>query len=176
VSIFDVIGDGLEDEEMFVPDGQTFPYGAHAAVVEVILETGEVRIRKLVAVDDCGVVLNPMIVEGQVEGSLTQGLGQAILEEVRYDAGGQPLTATMMDYLLPRAGDFPRAVTDRKETPAPSNPLGAKGSGEAGCIGAPAAVLNAALDALAPYGVTELQIPLRPEQVWRAIQEASHGR
>jgi aerobic carbon-monoxide dehydrogenase large subunit len=176
VSIFDVIGDGLEDEEMFVPDGQTFPYGAHAAVVEVILETGEVRIRKLVAVDDCGVVLNPMIVEGQVEGSLTQGLGQAILEEVRYDAGGQPLTATMMDYLLPRAGDFPRAVTDRKETPAPSNPLGAKGSGEAGCIGAPAGVLNAALDALAPYGVTELQIPLRPEQVWRAIQEASHGR
>jgi aerobic carbon-monoxide dehydrogenase large subunit len=176
VSIFEVVGDGLEDEEMFIPGAQTFPYGAHAAVVEVILETGEVRILKLVAVDDCGVVLNPMIVEGQVEGSLAQGLGQAILEEVRYDAGGQPLTATMMDYLLPRAGDFPQAITDRKETPAPSNPLGAKGSGEAGCIGAPAGVLNAALDALSPFGVTELQIPLRPEQVWRAIQEASNGR
>lgn len=172
VSIFDVVGDGLDDEEMFLPGAQTFPYGAHAAVVEVVLETGEVKILKLVAVDDCGVVLNPMIVEGQVEGSLTQGLGQAFLEEVRYDVGGQPLTATMMDYLLPRAADFPQAITDRKETPAPSNPLGAKGSGEAGCIGAPAGVLNAALDALAPFGVNELQIPLRPEQVWRAIQEA----
>ena len=139
VSVFDVVGDGLDDEEMFVPGGQTFPYGADAAVVEVILETGEVRILKLVAVDDCGVVLNPMIVEGQVEGSLTQGLGQAILEEVRYDVGGQPLTATMMDYLLAAGGvTSPQAITDRKETPAPSNPLGAKGSGEAGCIGAPA--------------------------------------
>jgi len=175
VSLFDLVGDGLTDEEMFFPGAQTFPYGAHAAVVEVSLETGEVRILKLIAVDDCGIVLNPMIVEGQIDGSLTQGLGQALLEEVRYDTGGQPLTASLMDYLVPRAGDFPAAITDRLQTPAPSNPLGAKGTGEAGCIGAPVAVLNAALDALAPYGVDELQMPLRPEQVWGRIQAASRG-
>ncbi|MDH4117797.1 MAG: xanthine dehydrogenase family protein molybdopterin-binding subunit [Acidimicrobiia bacterium] len=172
VSIFDLVGDGLEDEEMFVPGAQTFPYGAHGAVVEVCMETGEVKLLKLVAVDDCGTVLNPMIVEGQVDGSLAQGLGQAFFEEVQYDSTGQPLTASMMDYPVPHAPDFPVAVSDRFETPAPSNPLGAKGTGEAGCIGAPAAVLNAAIDALWPHGVRELQIPLRPERVWRAIQQA----
>ena len=173
VSLFALADGGLADEEMYIPHAQTFPYGAHGAVVEVSLATGEVRIRRLVAVDDCGTVLNPMIVEGQIDGSLAQGVGQALFEEVRYDDTGQPLTASLMDYMLPRAGDVPAAITDRIESPAPSNPLGAKGTGEAGCIGAPAAILNAVLDALAPYGVTDLQLPLRPEKVWTAIHRAA---
>jgi carbon-monoxide dehydrogenase large subunit len=173
ISLWELVAEEeVADDEMYVPGAQTFPYGAHVAVVEVSLETGEVRVRKLVAVDDCGTVLNPMIVEGQMHGSLTQGLGQALLEEVRYDPSGQPLTATLMDYLAPRAADLPEPAMDRFETPAPSNPLGAKGSGEAGCIGAPPAVLNAVLDALLPYGVTDLQLPLRPEKVWSALREA----
>jgi carbon-monoxide dehydrogenase large subunit len=174
VSLWEVVEEApIADEEMFVAGAQTFPYGAHVAVVEVSLETGQVRVLDLVAVDDCGAVLNPMIVEGQMHGSLTQGLGQALFEEVRYDESGQPLTATLMDYLAPRAADLPEPVMDRFVSPAPSNPLGVKGSGEAGCIGAPPAVLNAVLDALAPYGVRDLQLPLRPERVWSAIREVS---
>jgi CO/xanthine dehydrogenase Mo-binding subunit len=173
VALFDLVDSGaLEDEEMYVPGAQTFPYGAHAAVVEVVLETGEVRVLDLITVDDCGVVLNPMLVEGQLHGSVAQGLGQALLEEVRYDESGQPLTATFVDYLVPHAPDFSAPRTDHLVHPAPSNPLGAKGTGEAGCIGVPPAILNAALDALAPYGVEDLQLPLRPEKVWTAITEA----
>ncbi len=173
VALFDLVDSGaLEDEEMYVPGAQTFPYGAHAAVVEVVLETGEVRVLDLITVDDCGVVLNPMLVEGQLHGSVAQGLGQALLEEVRYDESGQPLTATFVDYLVPHAPDFSAPRADHLVHPAPSNPLGAKGTGEAGCIGVPPAILNAALDALAPYGVDDLQLPLRPEKVWTAITEA----
>lgn len=178
VDIFELLDSGaLEDEEMYVPGAQTFPYGTHAAVVEVSIETGEVRVRDLVTVDDCGVVLNPMLVAGQLHGSVAQGLGQALLEEIRYDEYGQPLTATLVDYLVPHAPDFASPRADHLEHPAPSNPLGAKGTGEAGCIGVPPAILNATLDALAPYGVGDLQLPLRPEKVWGAIQvaRASHG-
>lgn len=176
VSLFDLIAtEPLADEEMFVPGAQTFPYGAHAAVVEVVLETGEVRILDIVTVDDCGTVLNPMLVEGQLHGSLAQGLGQALFESIRYDESGQPLTASMMDYSMVHAPDVPAPKADHLEHPAPSNPLGAKGTGEAGCIGMPAAVLNAAIDALAPFGVTELQLPLQPHRVWSAIEAASGG-
>jgi len=165
-------GIDLSEEEWFVPGAQTFPYGVHVAVVEVSLETGEVRLDRLVAVDDCGNVLNPMIVEGQLHGSLLQGIGQALYEGVQYSEDGQLLTSTLMDYAVPRAGDAPPIISERQVHPAPSNPLGVKGTGEAGCIGAPPAIVNAALDALAPYGVTDLQMPLQAASVWAALSRA----
>lgn len=131
-------------------------------------ETGHVEILKLVAVDDCGNVITPIVVDGQVHGSLAQGVGQALFEEVRYDEHGQLLTATLMDYPMPYAGDLPLFETDRVVSPAPSNPLGAKGAWESGCIGGPPAVV----DALAPLGVTHIDMPLRPQTVWRAIRSA----
>ncbi len=163
----------LAAEEWYVPGAQTFPYGVHVATVEVALETGEVTIRRMVTVDDCGNVLNPMIVEGQMHGSLMQGIGQARYEGIEYDSDGQLRTATLMDYELPRATDAPPIVSSRLVHPAPSNPLGVKGTGEAGCIGAPPAIVNAVLDALHPYGVTHLDMPLRPSTVWAAIEAAS---
>lgn len=170
-------GQELEEAEMFVPDNQAFPYGVHVAVVEVSIETGEVRILRYAAVDDCGVVLNPMIVEGQVVGSLAQGYGQAMLEGIEYSESGDPLTSSFMDYLLPAAADTPTFTLGRTYHPAPSNPLGVKGTGEAGCIGAPPAIVNAAIDALTPWGVTDLKMPLRPHRVWEAIMGArSPGR
>ena len=165
-------GVDLTAEEWFVPGAQTFPYGVHVAVVEVDLDTGEVRIERMVAVDDCGNVLNPMIVEGQLHGSLMQGIGQAMYEGVQYSEEGQLLTSTLVDYAMPRATDAPQVISERLVHPAPSNPLGAKGTGEAGCIGAPPAIVNAVLDALAPYGVTDLQMPLRPATVWTALAKA----
>lgn len=174
VSLWDLARDEpLESDEKFQPGSQTFPYGVHAAVVEVLPETGEVRVLDIVAVDDCGRVLNPMIVQGQLHGSMAQGLGQALWEEVLYDEEGQPLTTSLLAYLIPDSTSLPAIRADRLEHPAPSNPLGVKGSGEAGCIGLPPAILNAALDALAPLGVTDLQLPLRPQKVWQAIQEAA---
>jgi carbon-monoxide dehydrogenase large subunit len=161
----------LDAQETWSPHAQTFPYGVHVAVVEVDLDTGEVTLRTMVAVDDCGNVLNPQIVEGQVHGSLLQGIGQALYEAIEYDAG-QPLTTSLAEYLAPTAPDAPDFVTGRLVSPAPSNPLGAKGTGEAGCIGAPPAIVNAVLDALAPYGVTTLDMPLTPQRVWRALQDA----
>jgi len=166
----------LVADEWYVPGAQTFPYGVHAAVVEVELETGEVRIRKMVAVDDCGRVLNPMLVEGQIHGSLVQGIGQALYEKIEYSDDGQLRTATLMDYELPRASDIPPFVSGRLVHPAPSNSLGAKGTGEAGCIGAPPAIVNAVLDALAPHGVSHLDMPLRPATVWAALQAAAGSR
>lgn len=136
------------------------------------IETGHVEILKLVAVDDCGKVINPIIVDGQVHGSLAQGVGQALFEEVRYDEQGQLLTATLMDYPMPHARDLPMFETDRIVSPAPSNPLGAKGAGESGCIGGPPAMVNVVVDALAPLDVTHIEMPLRPQTVWRAIQDA----
>ncbi|MGH3342771.1 MAG: xanthine dehydrogenase family protein molybdopterin-binding subunit [Carbonactinosporaceae bacterium] len=166
----------LAEEEHYDPGAQTFPYGVHVAVVEVELATGFVRLRKLVAVDDCGVVLHPTIVEGQVHGSLMQGVAQALYEGVVYDEQGQPLTSTLADYHLPSVREAPEIVTGRLITPAPSNPLGVKGAGESGCIGAPPAVVNAVLDALAPYGVDDLQMPLSPWRVWSALQAGRAGR
>jgi len=173
VSLWDLAAtDPLAADEKFKPGFQTFPYGVHAAVVEVAPETGEVRVLDIVAVDDCGNVLNHMIVEGQLHGSMAQGLGQAVLEEFLYGADEQPLTTSLVGYLIPDSTSMPEIRSGRLYSPAPSNPLGAKGSGEAGTIGLPPAILNATLDALAPLGVTDLQLPLRPEKVWRAIQDA----
>jgi carbon-monoxide dehydrogenase large subunit len=162
----------LAAEEFYSPGAQTFPYGVYAAVVEVDLETGEVHPIRVAAVDDCGNVLNPMIVDGQTIGSLVQGLGQALIEGIVYDSEGQLLTATLMDYALPRALDVPETILDRIVSPAPSNPLGVKGAGEAGCIGGPPAFVNAVLDALAPYGVTDLDMPLRAPTIWEALRKA----
>ncbi len=168
-------GVDLEAEEMFDPGAQTFPYGAYVAVVEVELETGLVNLLKLVAVDDCGNVLNPMVVEGQLHGSIMQGIGQAMLEEVVYDEDGQPLTSTLMSYLIPSATQPMPLTTRRLFHPAPSNPLGAKGAGEAGCIGAPPAILNAVHDALRDRGVASLHFPLTPGKVWQAIRESAES-
>jgi CO/xanthine dehydrogenase Mo-binding subunit len=163
----------LAAEETWSPGAQTFPYGACVAVVEVERDTGRVLLRRLVAVDDCGRLLNPLIVEGQLQGSLLQGVAQALYEGIEYDESAQPLNASLADYAVPTAPDAPRYHTAHLETPAPSNPLGVKGAGESGCIGAPPAVVNAVLDALAPDGVTDLQMPLTPQQVWRRLHEAT---
>ena len=141
-------------------------------MVEIDSDTGEVRILTYVAVDDCGRVLNHYLAEAQIHGGLAQGIGQALYEEVMYDQGGQLLTSTLMDYALPLADEVPDFVTDLVETPSPLNPLGVKGVGEAGCIGAPPAIVNAALDALAPLGIDAIDMPLKPEKVWAAIQDA----
>ncbi|MFC0529949.1 xanthine dehydrogenase family protein molybdopterin-binding subunit [Phytohabitans kaempferiae] len=164
-------GGRLFAEQEFASGAQNFPYGACVAVVTVDQDTGLVTLRRLVAVDDCGVVLDPLIVEGQLEGSLLQGVAQALFEEVVYDGDGRPLTTDLGSYTLPTAPDAPPGyVTGRLVTPAPSNPLGVKGAGEAGCIGAPPAIVNAVLDALRPYGVDDLRMPLTPARVWAALQ------
>lgn len=168
-------GVDLAAQEHYSAHAQTFPYGVYAAVVEVDTDTGRVDLLHLAAVDDCGTVLHPQIVEGQLHGSMMQGVAQALYEGVHYDADGQLQTSTLIDYTLPTAMEMPALREGRLTTPAPSNPLGAKGAGESGCIGAPPAIVNAALDALVPLGVTDLQMPLTPEAVWRAIQEAPHG-
>ncbi|HEX6220946.1 MAG TPA: xanthine dehydrogenase family protein molybdopterin-binding subunit [Acidimicrobiia bacterium] len=166
------MGLDLWAEEMFIPGAQTFPYGAHVAVVEVELETGHVNLVSLVVVDDCGTVLNPMVVEGQVHGSVMQGIGEALLEGVIYDDEGQLLTANLVTYLIPSATQAMPLRTHRLVHPAPSNPLGAKGTGETGCIGVPGAILNAVHDALRPIGVRSLDFPLTAPRVWQAIQSA----
>jgi carbon-monoxide dehydrogenase large subunit len=154
----------------------TFPFGAHVCVVEVDLDTGKVRILRHIAVDDAGVVLNPLIVEGQVHGGLAQGAAQALQEEFRYDEDGNPLTGNFMDYSVLSATDVPAFERVPMETPTPINPLGAKGIGESGTIGATPAVQNAVVDALAHLGVRHVDMPCTPERVWRAIQEAGGGR
>ncbi|MBV8420776.1 MAG: molybdopterin-dependent oxidoreductase, partial [Hyphomicrobiales bacterium] len=164
---------GLEASFYYDPPNLTFPYGAYLAVVDVDRETGAVNVRRFLAIDDCGTVINPMIVEGQIHGGLAQGIGQALLEHCAYDGGGQLVSGSFMDYAVARADDLPPFVTECDESqPCTHNPLGAKGCGEAGSIGAPAAVVSAVLDALAPLGVTDLDMPLTSEQLWRGIRNA----
>lgn len=148
----------------------SYPSGAYGCVVRVDRATGAVAIDKMVLVDDCGTVINPLLAEGQVHGGVAQGIAQALYEQVVYRSDGQPATVTLMDYLVPAASDLPAFVADRITTPCPNNPLGAKGIGESGAVGAPAAVVNAVVDALAPYGVRHLDMPLSPERVWSAMQ------
>jgi aerobic carbon-monoxide dehydrogenase large subunit len=160
---------GLEATTFYNPPNFVFPFGTHVAVVEIDTETGEVKLLRYVAVDDVGNVINPMIVDGQVHGGIAQGVGQALWEQAVYDESGQLVTGEMLDYALPRAHNLPNYELDRTTTPCPHNPLGVKGVGEAGAIASPAAVANAVIDALRPYGVTHLDMPLTPEKVWRAI-------
>ena len=160
---------GLDENAFFQPTGLTFNFGAYVAVVEVDPETGKVEVRTLFCVDDQGVVVNPTIVEGQVHGGATQGLGQALYEQIVYDEAGQLMTGSLMDYCLPRAGMVPSFVTAHLETPSPLNPLGVKGMGEGPTVGTPPAIVNAVVDALEPFGVRHIEMPLTPERVWRAI-------
>ena len=150
----------------------TFPNGCHVAEVEIDPETGVTRIVRYSAVNDFGTVVNPMIVEGQLHGGVAQGIGQALMEEVSYDTSGQPITGSFMDYALPRAEDVPTMQIGDHPSPAKSNPLGTKGCGEAGCAGSLVCIVNAVVDALSEYGITHLNMPLTPERVWRAIQDA----
>ena len=163
--------EGLAAWRDFSPVGATYSSGTHLAVVEIESETGEVEVLAYIAVDDCGRVLEHELAEAQVHGALAQGIGQALYEEVVYDQQGQLLTGTLMDYALPNARMVPTFVTDFVETPSPYNPLGAKGAGEAGCIGAPPAIVNAVLDALAPLGISAIDMPLRPEKIWALIHK-----
>jgi len=165
------IQSSLSAEATFEPSNFTFPFGTHICVAEVDTQTGCVEIQKYIAVDDCGRVINPLLVDGQVQGGIVQGLGQALYEEVIYDENGQLLTASLMDYALPRAADLPRLTLARTETPTPVNPLGIKGIGEAGTIGSTPAVVSAVVDALAPFGVTHIDMPLTPQKIWRLCQE-----
>jgi carbon-monoxide dehydrogenase large subunit len=148
----------------------TFPNGCHVAEVEIDPDTGVVRIVRYTGVNDFGTIVNPMIVAGQLHGGVAQGIGQALMEEVSYDASGQPITGSFMDYAMPRAEDIPSMAVGDHPSPAKSNPLGTKGCGEAGCAGSLATVTNAVLDALSEYGVTEIDMPLTPERIWRAIR------
>jgi aerobic carbon-monoxide dehydrogenase large subunit len=166
---------GLDAATDFTLPGSTYPFGAHLAVCEVDLETGLARALRHVAVDDAGRILNPMLAEGQVHGGIAQGIAQALFEEVRYDEAGNCLTGTLASYAMPSAADLPAFETLRTQTPTPLNPLGAKGIGESGAIGATPAVQNAVVDALAHLGVTHIDLPLTPERVWRAIQAAAAG-
>jgi aerobic carbon-monoxide dehydrogenase large subunit len=170
----DKLEPGLNENAFYDPANFTFPAGTYICEVEVDRDTGAVSIDRFTAVDDFGKVINPMIVEGQVHGGLTQGIGQALTEGCRYDASsGQLLTGSMMDYCLPRAGDVPYFKIDTRETPCTHNPLGVKGCGEAGAIGAPAAVMNAITDAL---GVKDVAMPATAQTVWKHLQEKSHAR
>ena len=161
---------GLDFSSFYDPTNFTYPFGTHIAVVEVCPETGKVDIKRFVACDDVGNVMNPMIVDGQIHGGVVQGIGQALLEEVVFDGEGQMVTGSYMDYAMPRADDVPMIETDRTVTPCPHNPLGVKGAGEAGAIGSTPAVVNAVVDALAHLGVTDIQMPVTPQRVWKAMQ------
>jgi aerobic carbon-monoxide dehydrogenase large subunit len=163
---------GLEASSFFDPPNFVYPFGAHIAVVQVDIETGEVKLERYIAVDDCGKVINPMIVEGQIHGGIVQGIGQALWEGAVYDDQGQLLSGSMMDYAVPKAQFFPKFELAMTETLTKVNPLGVKGIGETGTIASTPAVYNAVADALAPLGVKTINMPLTPERVWRAIREA----
>jgi aerobic carbon-monoxide dehydrogenase large subunit len=160
---------GWEAQTFYDPSNFTWPFGTHIAVVEVDAETGQITLESYLAVDDCGRVINPLLAAGQVHGGITQGLSQALFEGAEYDEQGQLVTGTMMDYALPRAGDLPHYETMHTVTPSPVNPLGVKGIGEAGTIASASTVVNAVVDALAPFGIRHLDMPLRPERIWKAI-------
>ena len=164
---------GLEATSYFEPPNFTFPFGVHIAVVEVDSTTGDVQLKRYIAVDDCGVVINPLLVDGQIHGGVAQGIGQALYEEVVHDENGQLISGSLMDYALPHAENFPMIETSNTVTPNPLNPLGAKGIGEAGTIAASPTLVSAVMDALKPFGVKHLDMPLRPEKVWRAMNPAS---
>ncbi len=161
---------GLESSSYFQAEAEVWSYGAVVAVVSIERDTGHLVIESLVWVDDAGTIINPLLAEGQLHGSLAQGLGQALMEQIVYDERGQLLTGTLMDYAIPRADEVPAVTIEKMHTPSPRNPLGAKGLGEAGCIAIPPALVNAAVDALAPFGVTHVDMPLTAEKLWRAMR------
>jgi carbon-monoxide dehydrogenase large subunit len=163
----DKLEPGLNENAFYDPSNFTFPAGTYVCEVEIDRDTGTTKVVNFTAVDDFGKIINPMIVEGQVHGGITQGIGQALTEGCRYDATGQLTTGSFMDYCIPRADDVPFYKVDTRETPCTHNPLGVKGCGEAGAIGAPAALMNAITDAL---GIKDLPMPATPQTVWKALQ------
>jgi carbon-monoxide dehydrogenase large subunit len=160
---------GLVSTHFWEPPNFTFPFGAHMVITEVDRDTGAVAIKRYVAVDDCGNILNPLIVDGQVHGGVAQGIGQALWEEAVYDDSGQLITGEFMDYTMPRAHMMPWIESAHTVTPTPVNPLGVKGVGEAGTIGASPAMVNSVVDALSPLGVRHLDMPMTPERLWKVI-------
>lgn len=175
--LVDAAGEGAEEllvEHSSAPAGPTFPFGAHVAVVEVDTETGKVQLTRLIAVDDAGTVINPLLAEGQRHGGLAQGAAQALMEEVRYDADGNPVTSNLADYAMISAAELPSFELVAMATPTPINPLGAKGIGESGTIGSTPAVQSAVVDALSHLGVRHVDMPTTPERVWRAISAATN--
>jgi carbon-monoxide dehydrogenase large subunit len=162
-------------DDVFEQEEATFPFGAHVSVVEVDTETGEVEVLRHIAVDDCGTILNPVLVDGQVHGGVAQGYGQALIEGVAYDGEANLLTGTLVSYLIPTAPMLPSFEVAHTQTPTPLNPLGVKGVGEAGTIGSTPAVQNAVIDAVSHLGVTHIDMPLTPGAVWSAIRDATHG-
>ena len=163
---------GLEASSFYDTPNFTFPFGAHVAVVTVDADNGHIVLQRYAAVDDCGNQINPMIVEGQVHGGIVQGAGQALWEGAVYDEDGQLLTGSMLDYALPKAHLLPEIETLSTVTPSPHNPLGVKGIGETGTIASTVTIYNAVIDALKPFGITRLEMPLTPEKVWQAIQQS----
>jgi carbon-monoxide dehydrogenase large subunit len=160
---------GLESSRFFNPPDVVFPFGSHVCALEIDTETGDISFLKYVGVDDCGTVINPLIVDGQVHGGTAQGISQALYEELVYDENGQIISGSLMDYTFPNAVELPGFELGRTVTPSPRNPLGAKGIGESGTTAATPVVVNAVLDALRPYGITNLDMPLRPEKIWKAL-------
>jgi len=160
---------GLDFSSFYDPANFTYPFGCHICIVEIDKETGAVKIKRFIAVDDVGNVINPMIVDGQIHGGLAQGIGQAFCEGAIYDESGQLINGTYMDYVMPRADDLPSFEVDRTVTPCPHNPLGVKGAGEAGCIGSTPAVVNAVMDALKGYGIHDVEMPITSQKVWNII-------
>jgi len=168
----DGVEPNLAESAVYDPGNFVYPYGAHIAVVEVDTETGKVDVGKYVAVDDVGALINPKIVQGQVVGGVIQGIAEAIYEEAVYDDQGQLVTGSMTNYEIPAAPDLPPIITGHTITPSTTNELGVKGVGETGTIASPPAVVNAVIDALSPYGVTDIGRPMSPERVWRTLREA----
>ncbi len=166
---------GFEEAQFYDPPNFVYPFGTHIAVVEIDAETGHIDLKRYVAVDDCGPQINPLIVSGQIHGGIVQGLGQALCEGVIYDDGGQLLTGSMLDYAMPRADMFPTFELDHTVTPSPHHPIGVKGVGETGTIASTPTLYNAVIDALKPFGVEQIDMPLTPARVWQAIQSGSNG-
>lgn len=167
---------GLEEIVFYEPTSMNAPNGTHACVVEVDTDTGEVKILDYVAVDDVGVIINPLLCHGQMHGGIAQGIGQALYEEAKYDASGQLISGSLLDYAFPKSEQIPRIRTSFHVSPAPGNPLGVKGIGEAGCVGAPPAVVSAVCDALHPFGISHIDMPLTPPKVWQAIQQKGQAK
>jgi carbon-monoxide dehydrogenase large subunit len=166
---------GMEASQFYDPPNFAYPFGTHIAIVEVDAETGKVELKRYIAVDDCGPQINPTIVGGQIHGGIVQGVGQALCEGVVYDENGQLTTGTMMDYAMPRADMFPKFELDSTVTPSPHHPIGVKGIGETGTIASTPTVYNAVIDALKPFGVDQVEMPLTAPRVWAAIQQAQQG-
>lgn len=162
---------GLDAETVYDPPNLTFPYGAYVCVVEIDPGTAKVRVSRFVAVDDCGTRINPMIIEGQVHGGLTDGVGIALMEQIAFDEDGNCLGASLMDYLIPTALEVPDWETDFTVTPSPHHPIGAKGIGESATVGSPPTIVNAVCDALRPFGVRHVDMPCTPSRVWHAMRE-----